>query len=249
MATKKSSSGSPRRSSAEKRKIDRIVKLYQSGWTLRRITEKEHVREDKVRKILTARGIPNGLIGRLTRFPVTDPDFLEKYIDSVYELFKVGVSMQAIADQKNIRKWVVRELLLRRNVNHFPPGRRTARIHDSTSELIVKLYQSGLTVVEVHKKTKVATYYISKILREHRVPIRNAANRRSLIDKQQAEEAIRRYQSGQSLERSVAQLGLSVNFLKSFLAERNIPLRQQQPKSSTPVRTERHNRSKTKKSV
>jgi predicted HTH domain antitoxin len=246
MATKKNPSGSPRRSSDEKRRNDRIVKLYQSGWTLQRIMETERVSERKLKRILADRGIPSGLIGHLTRFPVTDPNFLEKYIDAIYEQFKLGVSVEKIAAQKNIHRRLVRELLLRRNVKHFPPGRRTARIHDSTSELIVKLYQSGLTVVEVHKKTKVATYYISKILREHRVPIRNAANRRALIDKQQAEEAIRRYQSGQSLERSVAQLGLSVNFLKSFLAERNIPLRHQQPKSSTPVRTQRHSRSKTR---
>ena len=233
MATKKNPSGSPRRSSAEKRKIDRIVTLYQSGWTLKRIMETERVSERELKRILADRSIPSGLIGHLTRFPVTDPNFLEKYIDSIYEQFKLGVSMEKIAAQKNIDRRLVRELLLRRNVKHFPSGRRKTRIDKSTCTRIVKLYESGLHVAAVHEQTKVQRHLITEILRQHGVQIRPPGRRGTVINKRQLEKAVRLYQSGVPLVRTAKMYGITPQFLKKALCERNIPVRPRHPQPPT----------------
>jgi len=231
-AKKRPNSSRPQPILQDKRRMNSIVRLYQSGCTINEIKQKERVHEANIRKILIFRGIPTGLLGRLTRFPVTDPNFLDKYTDSVCEMYKSGASMLAIADQKQISRDIVRELLARRNVPHFSPGPRKTQIDADTANDIVNLYQTGLSVRQVHDQTKVSKHTIEAILRERQVRIRSRGRTRTTFNQLQLDMVARLYQTGLSIIQVSAKTNLSQYLVKQALKLQNISIRTETTNSS-----------------
>lgn len=107
-----------------------------------------------------------------------------------------------------------------RNEAEQRPKLLQLRLTPAEIELIVAEYKAGAHCTDLATKHKIAKASVLKILEEHGVP-----KRRQTLTAAQVDEAVRRYEGGQSLARVAASLGTGATTINRVLKARGVRIR------------------------
>lgn len=204
-----------------------VVRLYNEGYTIKKVGEKLNLSHNTVEKVLNENEIKRRPSSYYKKKKTE-----EKYdIDNITRQYNSGMSATSISKALHINRETITKILRRNNIGIRPNGSyaRSGFTREQIS-LVVKLYKDGLSAGKIQETTGISDSSIYRILNQMNIERRSVNDYKhpNIFDKYPPsliQEAIDLYVSGNTLSEVRHKTSIPEGTLRRLLRNNNIPIR------------------------